>query len=145
MRSERFNRGEDKLFFEPNGLYYKFSPTFIKGLSEVYDGFYRQKPETFEQGLINIQLISPGDSEEVKNRIRELFTSHFGDALKGPVHFEMDVFQESFHQIFSYLYEQNKSLPTEFTFLGLYLVTLYMNLSEIDEALDIKKAYLASA
>lgn len=144
LRSERFNLGENKVFFETNGLYYHFSSTFRKGLAQVYEGFYLEKNDLFEQGLINIQLISPGDPGEVKAKIKELFSSHFGDALFGPIKFEMEEFQESFHQIFSYLYEQNKSLPTEFTFLGIYLVTLYMNLSSIDEVFDIKGAYLRS-
>ncbi len=144
LRPERFNLGKNNVFFETNGLYYQFSSTFLKGLAQVYEGFYLEKNDVFEQGLINIHLISPGDPDEVKAKIKKLFSSHFGDALSGPIKFDMDEFQESFHHIFSYLYEQNKSLPTEFTFLGIYLVTLYMNLSSFDEVFDVKGAYLRS-
>jgi len=142
LRSERFNLGPEQIYFEPNGMWYQFSGGFREGLTQVYEGFYLEKEDIFEMGLEKIKLIDPHDNNEIKNEMKNLFKSHFGEALNSPIKFKMSDFQESFHQIFSFLYKQNKNLPSEFTFLGIYLVTLYLNLSSIEESLDVKASYL---
>ncbi len=141
LRSERFNLGDETIFFEANGMWFDFSRCFRAGLSEVYEGFYEQKEDVFEKGLIKIKLIDESDSEEIKNEMKKLFSAHFGEALNTPIKFSMKDFQDSFHQVFSFLFKQGKQLPSEFTFLGIFLVTLYLNLSSVDEKLDVKAAY----
>jgi hypothetical protein len=142
LRPERFNLSDKKVIFEPNGMWFDFSKNFRSGLSEVYEGFYQQKDDLFEKGLTKIKLIDETDSEEIKKEMKKLFSAHFGDALYSEIKFSMKDFQESFHQVFSFLFKQGKQLPSEFTFLGIYLVTLYLNLSSLGECLDVKGAYL---
>ena len=98
-------------------MWFDFSSGFRSGLSEVYEGFYEQKDDVFEKGLIKIKLIDESDSEEIKSEMKKLFSAHFGEALNSPIKFSMKDFQESFHQVFSFLFKQGKQLPSEFTFL----------------------------
>ena len=35
--------------------------------------------------------------------MKKLFSAHFGEALNSPIKFSMKDFQESFHQVFSFL------------------------------------------
>ena len=81
LRSERFNLGDETIFFEPNGMWFDFSSGFRSGLSEVYEGFYEQKDDVFEKGLNKIKLIDESDSEEIKNEMKKLFSAHFGERL----------------------------------------------------------------
>ena len=144
LRKERFETSESgEVIFEPNGLWFDFSLSFIEGLREVYRGFYIENESEFYSGLEKVGLIDSSDSNEIKSKMVNLFKNHFGEALTHPVSFDMNHFKSSFHEVFSFVFEQKKELPTEFTFLGLYLVTLYLNLSELNESYDVRGCCLS--
>ncbi|MAW08070.1 MAG: hypothetical protein CME61_07290 [Halobacteriovoraceae bacterium] len=142
LRPERFSFSEELVLFEPNGLYYEFSKDFLRGLKLIYEGFYCDEDDIFERGLELLGLISPDDDDHYKSEVILIFKTHFSGAADSKLKFDLDEFRKSFHEIFSFILKHDKKLPNEFIFLGVYLVTCYMNLTRLDEALDVKKCFL---
>ena len=114
----------------------------MRGLKLIYQGFYCDEDASFEQGLELLGLISLDDDDCYKSEIILIFKTHFSGAADSKVKFDLDEFRKSFHEIFSFIFRHNKKLPNEFIFLGVYLVTCYMNLARVDEVLDVKKCFL---
>jgi len=140
LRPGRFKEG-DFLEWSPNGLHCRFNKNFHRGLSNMYIGFYQDKTELYEKGLGQIGLISSQDSEGDRNEMMKIFNEHFGDGNQESVSFEMEHFVSSFHQIFDRIFHQNKKLSEDFVYLGIYLVTLYLNLEKNGEALNVRAAF----
>jgi len=68
--------------------------------------------------------------------------SHFGKAGEGPVLFELNKFKKSFHELFLHLKRNDLRLTSDFLFLGIYLVTLYLSMSKLGEPLDVKNGFI---
>ena len=142
LRKDNFQRKGQVIQFIPNGLHYTFSREFIEGLRKLYVGFYLEQDQTYEEGLREVGLISASDSDEVINEMKTLFKNHFGEGDQTSVHFEISKFTDSFQAVFKHVFHQRKRLPVEFAFLGIYLVTLYLNLGEIEEGLDVRASFM---
>ena len=74
--------------------------------------------------------------------MKSLFKNHFGEGDQTAVQFEASKFTDSFQAVFKHVFQQKKRLPVEFAFLGIYLVTLYLNLGEIEDGLDVRSAFM---
>tara|TARA_B100000886_G_scaffold334999_1_gene291393 strand:- start:656 stop:1432 length:777 start_codon:yes stop_codon:yes gene_type:complete len=141
LRSSRFEQISDKLIWSPNGLHCKFSENFQHGLKNLYTGFFHDNDDLYKKGLEQIGLISSGDTEEMKQEIMDIFANHFGDSNQEKVVFRMSHFTDSFHSVFDRIFEHKKKLNEDFVYLGIYLVTLYLHLEEIDEPMDVRKIF----
>ena len=94
LRSERFNLGDETIFLSLMECGLIFQVAFDQVYLKLYEGFYEQKDDVFEKGLINIKLIDESDSEEIKNEMKKLFSAHFGEALNSVLNFSMSDFQD---------------------------------------------------
>lgn len=138
LRPSTFSKKEGLLLWNPQLLIHTFSNDFRKGMLSLYEGFYSDNEKKLYEGLYAVGLVARSETDD--EVIRILF-SHFGVANKNCVRFEMAHFRNSFHELFTYLKARKIKLSTDFLFLGIYLVTLYLNLSKWDKEYDVKACF----
>lgn len=143
LRSQHFNH-DDELLWNPGTLWTKFSPSFREGLIDVYDGFYFEKDELYQQGLQKIGLLDPMWPVEDQRKIMEIFRTHFGAAQTGNIKFSLDNLRAGIVSMAQFLLEKKTRITTDFMYLGIYLVTMYGTLEETGEELPVKEIYLSS-
>ncbi len=131
----------DELNYKPSGLWTKFSPEFSAGLSEIYEGFYTENEELFHKGLLNSGLMFESWPKEERQRLSELFKSHFGSSLTDMT-FDLDSFKESFLRVSDFMLEKKVKISTDFIYLGIALVTMYSSLEKTKASVNVKKIYL---
>ncbi len=141
LRHGNFEKKENSLNWSPTRLTYKFSSDFREGLLDVYEGYYLDKPDSFDSGLEKMGLWQDRMTEEQKEQIKNLLEDHIGSDDKHATLFSMENFEESFDTFFQYLKNHSITLPSDFVFFGIYLVGLYSHLDPIGEELDVAKAY----
>lgn len=140
LRKSSFKK-EDILYWTPSKLSYRFSSQFLYGVCALYLGFYNDNVESFDSGLLKLNIANESMNSEQKKEIRELFYSHFGEGRNAPVQFSLAKLQDSFNTIFSHFLKNDIPLNPEFAVLGINLVTLYLTLQEIPEELDVSKVF----
>lgn len=104
--------------WRPSHLRYVFTPSFSRGLAEVYRGFYRDEPLTFARGLEALGLVGCED----------LFRAHFGAGDQTAVTFRVTHFVDTFHAIFHECKRRGLTLGGDFVALGVALGLLYEHL-----------------
>lgn len=144
LRAKFFRTSEySGTVFAPSSFVHTFDEKFRLGLLDIYEGYYLSRPKKMENGLLALGLVKNGDPEKIEETKKLLF-SHFGDADQGLVSLELTHFKKSFHALFRYLKRESITLTSDFLFLGIYLVTLYLCLAESNQKVDVKKAFLTS-
>lgn len=141
IRQKFFSYVDGQLIWKPNNIWYKFDDNFRLSLLKIYKGFYYEDDEMFSNGLVEIGLAKDLDDEKRKE-LEVLFKEHFGAGGSEPIHFKLKEFQESFYHMFKFFVDNSIELKSDFMFLGIYLVTLYMNLENSDHKLDVKQCFL---
>jgi len=141
LRLSRFRRKGNKLVWIPERLRYQFDEPFRAGMLDIYAGFYFEDPERMRAGMLSTGLIDGNTSQAVFEETIDLLFSHFGEASNSKVEFDLASFRESFHSLFLHLKKHDITLPSDFLFLGVYLVTLYWGLEQIGVGLDVQKAF----
>ncbi|MDH3200033.1 MAG: hypothetical protein OEM15_03970 [Myxococcales bacterium] len=131
LRAESFAAAEEGILWRPRSIYLEWQPEFLRGLRDLYAGFYLDDDPRFERGLDGLNLEEAGD----------LLVSHLGNGDQRSVRFEMSVFQSSFHQMFLRCRDRGISLHRNFVALGTYLVCLYHVLETLDLELDVRAAF----
>ena len=141
LREHHFTHSPGGLIFKPNGLWHPFSASFRSGLEKLYDGFYSKNDVLFEEGLMLTGLLNPQWPQEIKNELKALFKSHFGDSLEMPVRLTLDSLQESMMNLFKFLIREKVRLSSEFMLFGVMLVSLYLALESDPDPLPVKKIF----
>jgi hypothetical protein len=141
LRLKHFENKEGSVNFDPGMFVHVFEPKFRQGMLDIYEGYYQNNPEKMGSGMHAVGLIKSPDAPEIEETKKMLF-SHFGAADQGPIEFNLEHFKNSFHELFVYLKRKNIRLTSDFIFLGIYLVTLYLALSKIGQAVDVKQAFV---
>lgn len=130
LRPTRFRSlPNDSAHFVPSFLIYKFKDEFRLNLLELYKAFYRGDDKTFRDSLTKLKLTT-GLNEAKKEELAKMFYSHFGGENLSETHFNMESFHDSFLKIFKFFMENKIKLSSDFIFLGIYLITLYMHLDK---------------
>jgi hypothetical protein len=132
----------DILDFCPSGVWTTFHPDFSNGLKEIYDGFYFENEVLFHQGLLNSGLTSSKWPQEDRQKLAELFKSHFGASLTSEMSFDLETFKESFFKVADFMLEKKVQISTDFLYLGIALVTLYSSLEKTKASVNVKRIYL---
>lgn len=140
LRKSSFSKS-DMLCWIPSRINYTFSQKFLDGVCSLYSGFYFDNTEKFEEGLTQLGMINAAMSEMQKNNMKELFLNHFGEGKTAAVKFSLKKLQASFNEIFSYFLKEDIPLNPEFAILGVYLVTLYLTLEDIPDALNVSEVF----
>ena len=109
----------------------------------IYEGYYFENHHKLTEGMLKVGLITDTNPATVEE-IKKLLFSHFGEASDKEVIFELDHFKASFHSLFLYLKKNKIQLSSDFLFLGIYLVTLYLTLSKIGQPVDVNSCFRRS-
>lgn len=142
LRQERFFVHGGKTFWNPSSFWGTFTDEFRHGVSQLYQGFYYDKSDLFKKGLVQVGLLNEQWPEEDQQKIMTLFINHFGANKNAPMKFNLDTFQASFKEIFLFLMKKKVKLSTDFLFLGVTLVTLYLHLESLGDSYDVKASFI---
>ncbi len=144
LRLSRFQRAGRDIVWSPQRLRYRFAEPFRLGMLDIYAGYYFNEPEQMRAGMVSAGLIDGDTSQAGFEETIDLLFAHFGEASNSKVKFDLASFRESFHSLFLHLKTHDITLPSDFLFLGVYLVTLYWGLEQIGVGLDVQKAFQES-
>lgn len=140
LRAKHFYVLNQQLHWCPNNTWYQLSEEFRLALIQIYRGFYFKLDHEFSEGLQIIGL-SKGLNLDQKNELKALFYKHFGPGEQESVKFDLVQFQNSFYELFHFFVQNKVELHKDFIFIGIYLVTLYMHLQELDIELNVRKVF----
>jgi hypothetical protein len=141
LRPKRFSGNDDKLLWEPNGLWGELDPYFSEGIRMVYLGYYKNDDDLFAKGLEKSRLVNSEWSQQKQQEVIAVFTTHFSNGRGERIAFTMEGFQKSFTEIFKTLVKNKIKLDKNFLYLGIMLVTLYASLSEIGGEFDVSEIF----
>ncbi|HET9236353.1 MAG TPA: hypothetical protein VFO10_03855 [Oligoflexus sp.] len=127
LRAERFQTGS----WNPQPWIFAFSDDFTSAMRRVYQGFYENEPQLFQDGLKALDL----------QHSEELFLDLFGRVQDGTMVFRLQDFRDSFHRIFVSCKENKTSLHPEFLPLGLLLFSLYEHAEHLGLPLSPAEAW----
>jgi len=137
-----FELNEGTLNFKPTGIWTQFSSKFSEGLTDIYDGFYFEDEKLFHQGMLKSGLSSDSWPEEDRQKLAQLFKSHFGSSLTTEMSFDLVSFKESFLKVADFMLIKKVNISTDFLYLGIALVTMYSSLEKIKETVNVKEIYM---
>jgi predicted unusual protein kinase regulating ubiquinone biosynthesis (AarF/ABC1/UbiB family) len=141
LRDARFTSQTDQqIAWRPTGLYHRFAPEFMVAVRQLYRGFYLDNQELVTKSARDLGLITADFTAEQTKSLLDLLQSHFGDGRTRDVLFTLEDFTHSFDKLFSFLKQNKVQIGSDFLFLGVYLVTLYISLSKVGVPLSPRKA-----
>lgn len=133
------NKESHQLNWDPNNTWYRFQDDFRQGLIKLYKGFYSNQDKLYTEGLYDLGLATNLDDSKIKV-LKSLFRSHFGED-QSSVCFKLDTFNESFAELFKFFMENDVKIKTDFIFLGVYLITLYMHLEKLGGHYNVSRIF----
>jgi len=136
---KHFSKKKDKVVFSPNNTWYHLQEDFRLGLLNLYQGFYTDNDDLYTKGLYDLGLATGLDQEKL-NELKILFSNHFG-LNQSQLRFKLENFNDSFTELFQFFLRNYVKIKTDFIFLGVYLITLYLNLEKIDGTYNVKSIY----
>ncbi len=142
LRSHHFNTDLNRFKWHPSSLWTIFDESFRQGLLDVYEGFYLCRDELYYSGLEKIGLLTKNCSIEDKKILGDLFKAQFGNALHEKMAFDLEHFKSSIIKMSDFMLSRKIKISKDFLYLGIYLVTMYSSLEEIDKELPVKEIYL---
>lgn len=141
FRPKYFSGSNNKVYWNPGGLWAELDQDFAKGIRKVYLGYYNNNDTLFAEGMIESSLVKKEWDEAKKNEVIEVFKKHFSNGRNEKIAFDIEVFKNSFAQIFKTLVKNKIQLDKNFLYLGIMLVTLYITLNEIGGEYDVAKIF----
>lgn len=133
LRTRAFTDGAS-LRWAPGSAHAHFQPGFASAIRDLYDGFYDEDDARFRTGLDALG-VRPAE---------ETFRTHFGADDPHAVHFELDRFVGTFHEVFVRCREAGSSLHPQLLPFGVYLAALYEHLAALGGAHDVLGAFHAA-
>jgi predicted unusual protein kinase regulating ubiquinone biosynthesis (AarF/ABC1/UbiB family) len=141
LRPSHLDFKQGKLFWNPTGLWTKFSEEFRQGIIKIYDGFYGDNDQLFQAGLIEIGLASSHWSPKDLAKLGDLFRAHFSSSSIEEMVFDLDTFKDSLMEITHFLLEKKVIISNDFLYLGIYLVTFYSSMEQTKAPINVKATY----
>ncbi len=132
LRGARFSVTPEHIGWAPRPLLAKWQPDFIEPLRRLYTAFFAGDDGPFRQAANDLNLAPAVD----------VMLAHFGSSEHTPVTFELRKFRQSFHDIFVRCRDANISLHPDFTYLGIYLATMYEHLDSGREPIAVRDAFV---
>ncbi|MBA2404403.1 MAG: hypothetical protein H0V66_06500 [Bdellovibrionales bacterium] len=142
LSSTHFDLKQDVLNYKPSGVWTKFNPVFAEGLKNIYDGFYLEDEKLLHQGLLKSGLTKATWTEADRQKLAELFKSHFGASLTSEMSFDLTSFKESFLKVADFMLIKKVNISVDFLYLGIALVTMYSSLEQTEAKVNVKEIYL---
>lgn len=132
LRGDSFSTSEGaSLQWRPKAFYVQWEPDFLKGLRDLYAGFYLDEAARFDAGLLQLGLQDSGDALVI----------HLGSGDQRSVRFETSALHSSFHDTFLACRDRGVALHRNFLALGIYLVCLYDVLESLELEYDVRGAF----
>lgn len=129
--------GDFDLLFSATRPLYVFDESFLNALKKLYVAFYLDD-SLFEVALKEMGLTRELSDTEARG-LAKLFRDNFLQV--GETKFSLIEFERSFLEIFQFFVDHKVKLPTDYVFLGFYLISLYTCLDDLDVALDSSKVF----
>jgi hypothetical protein len=142
MRSMHFLSSSSNFLWAPGGMWTVFDESFRIGLLKVYDGFYLNQDDLYQEGLIEMGLLRQDFSNEDKYQLANLFKAHFSAADSTSVEFKLEHLKNSMIKMSEFMLNKKINISKDFLYLGIYLVTLYSSLEETQGSFAVKDLYL---
>lgn len=117
--------------WNPQPWIFAFSDDFVSAMRRVYQGFYEDEPQLFQDGLKALDL----------QHSQDLFLDLFGRVQGGSMVFQLKDFRDSFHKIFVSCKKNRTTLHPEFLPLGLLLFSLYEHAEQLGRPLSPAEAW----
>ncbi len=130
------------LLWDPGNLWAEFDPSFLFGLRDIYTGYYRHNDDLFSQGLEACGLIKANWDNAQKKEVEAVFLKHFSNGRTDEISFDLNVFKNSFAEIFKTLVKNKITLDKNFLYLGIMLISLYITMNEIGGKYKISEIVL---
>ncbi|MEO1302535.1 MAG: hypothetical protein AAFV36_05065 [Myxococcota bacterium] len=130
LRSSRLRLDGERLRWKPARVYTEWNEDFIVGIRQLYASFYDGNDDGFREALLGLDL------EDAS----EIFVEHFGGDDQRAVTFDLESFQKVFQRVFRRTQSAGKRLHPNFVGFGVYLGSLYENLSRFDIPFDVRAA-----
>lgn len=137
LRDSRIDQTDGLYFLKQTRLVHDFSPQFKEGLRELYEAFYLLDTPDLIPALSKLRLSPSGWPEAKKKELESLFLSHFQKGDISAQVFQTKDMVSSFSKIFSFLKDNQVTVPSEFALLGIGITGLYLNLSQTNTAYDV--------
>ena len=131
LRSQSFALTAAGWQWRPSAWLHTWDPVFRRAMAAIYQGYYGQQPQLFEQGLQMLKL----------EHASELFKEQFGDGGGDAILFDLNRFKDSFHKIFLSCREHGTQLHPDFFALGMLLFGLYEHAAALAVPLSPGRAY----
>ena len=141
LRMSNIFQGPEGHALKPGPLWVTFNETFRTGLIRMYQGFYYQDDVRLEEGLIETGLLKPEWDQSKKDELKTILKKHFANSLDEDMRFEIQAFQNSFLKIAAFLAENKVKIPHDFMYLGIYLISMYLALQTIPDALPVSRIF----
>lgn len=142
FRSKYFSSINHKLQWSPSVFSFRFSPSFIHAIRNLYKAFYCDDLLLFRESLENLGLLQNHLKTSEQDTLISLFYKHFSQSKKGKMKFRYEDYFTSFNNIFIFLSKNKIKVPYQFAYFGVYLATLYKCLENCEEEIDVKDCYL---
>ena len=137
LRPSRFSFDGKELSWAPGNLFFEFDKEYLEGLNDIYTGFYTGDMELFDKALIRSGLVQEAWPKEDKEEVRQIFLDSFGSVITEKIAFTLSNFEKSFERLFIFYQDRRHKVKTDFSFLGSYLVTLYLSLDPLGQKHDV--------
>jgi hypothetical protein len=133
LRPSRFGvDGSGDAVWRPRPIYVRWDPRFLKGLRDVYAGFFIDRAEQLEAGLAALGLGSSAG----------LLLGHLGDGNQRSVRFGSAQLRSLLREMADRRRPEEPKLHPNFIAFGLLLTGLHELLEELDLAFDVRSAFM---
>lgn len=116
------------LEWRPSSAQIAFDEKFLRGIRDVYRGFYGHRDSQFVAGFETLGILSPDTAPAVREKTVAAFKRHLLGADTGLVVFSTEKFTASFRELFAILAEEDTKLSPDFAVFGLMLASLHVAL-----------------
>lgn len=138
LREKHFQY-RDYWIYSGQSYAYQFSSEFLIALQKTYRCFYLENAAGLDQCLRELGMIQAHWSDRQIEELSELFINHFKGGEKQL--FKLKSLLSSFQDIFYFIIKNKGKVKTDFALFGIYLTTLYLNLDNIDDELDVRSSF----
>jgi hypothetical protein len=132
LRASRFCRtaADATAEFYPLPLWATWRPEFVRGIRQLYDGFYGDDEAAFDRAVAELGIAPAA----------EVFRNAFGGDKKRASRYEVAEFRETFHQVFVKCRDAKAAFHPDFVTLGIAIATLYDHLETLGGCYDVLAA-----
>ncbi len=141
FRPKYFSGADTKVLWCPSSLWAQMDQHFLMGIRKVYKGYYHNNDTLFTEGMLESGLIRKEWEENKKIEVIDVFKKHFSNGRNEKIAFDIEIFKNSFAEIFKNLVKNKIMLDKNFLYLGIMLITIYITLNQIGGTYDVSAIF----